>query len=51
VSPLLLWEKHPASLAAMAVLALALVMMLKRLLFGARPRIVVAQPGGRRDRR
>jgi hypothetical protein len=51
VSPLLLWERHPASLAAAAVLALALVMMLKRLLFGARPRIIVEQPGGRKDRR
>jgi hypothetical protein len=51
VSPLLLWEKHPASLAVTAVLALALLLMMKRLLFGTRPRIVVQQPGARGARR
>ena len=51
VSPLLLWEKHPASLVATAFLALALLLMMKRLLFGTRPRIVVQQPGGRGGRR
>ena len=51
VSPLLLWERHPASLAATAVLALALIMMMKRLLFGTRPKIIVAQPSGRGDHR
>ena len=35
VSPLLLWEKHPASLVATAFLALALLLMMKRLLFGS----------------
>jgi len=51
VSPLLLWEKHPASLVATAFLALALLLMMKRLLFGTRARIVVQQPGGRGGRR
>ena len=51
VSPLLLWEKHPASLVASAILALALLLMMKRLLFGTRPRIVVQHPGGRGGRR
>lgn len=54
VSPLLLWEKHPASLVVTAFLALALLLMLKRLMFGTRPRIVVHQGAalpGRRARR
>jgi hypothetical protein len=51
VSPLLLWEKHPASLVATAFLALALLLMMKRLLFGTRARIVVQQPGSRGGRR
>jgi hypothetical protein len=54
VSPWLLWEKHPASLVVTAFLALALLLMLKRLMFGTRPRVVVHQgPGlpGRGGRR
>ena len=46
VSPLLLWEKHGLVLVAIPLLALALLMLLKRLLFGARPRIVVQQVRG-----
>ena len=45
VSPLLLWEKHPVLLVATAFLALALLLMMKRLLVGTRPKIVVQQPG------
>ena len=41
VSPLLLWEKHPFSLAGIGLSALVLLLMLKRLLFGTRPKIVV----------
>ncbi|MET0652700.1 MAG: hypothetical protein ABWY63_09290, partial [Hyphomicrobiaceae bacterium] len=37
VSPMLLWEKHAVWLAAAVVLSLALLMMLKRLVFGTRP--------------
>jgi hypothetical protein len=47
VSPVLLWERHPASLAAAAVLALALLLLMKRLLFGTRAKIVVQQSGGK----
>jgi hypothetical protein len=41
VSPLLLWEKHPVTLAGMAAVMLILLLMLKRLVFGTRPKIVV----------
>jgi hypothetical protein len=54
ISPWLLWEKHPVALLATAILALAFLLMLKRLLFGSRQRIVVQQgPGyaGRGGRR
>jgi hypothetical protein len=51
VSPLLLWEKHPATLVVTGFLALALLLMMKRLLFGTRAKIVVQQPGGRGGRR
>jgi len=50
VSPLLLWEKHPASVAGMALLALLLLFLTKRLLFGTRARIVIQQGDGRRER-
>ncbi len=51
VSPLLLWEKHPVTLVATPFLALVLLLMMKRLLLGTRPKIVVQQPGGRGGRR
>ena len=41
VSPLLLWEKHALWLSAAAVLSLVLLLILKRLMFGTRPKIVV----------
>jgi hypothetical protein len=41
VSPLLLWEKDGGVLGALALLALVLLLILRRLLFGTRPRIVV----------
>ena len=47
VSPLLLWEKHALWLAVAAVLSLALLMMLKRLVFGTRPKIIVQEGYGR----
>jgi hypothetical protein len=47
VSPVLLWEKHAAALVAAAFAGLALLLMLKRLLFGVRPRIVVQRDPGR----
>lgn len=50
VSPLLMWEKHAAALVAVAFLGLAFLLMLKRLLFGIRPRIVVGQDAGRGSR-
>jgi hypothetical protein len=43
VSPVLLWEKHGFVLAAAALFALMLLLMLKRLMFGTRPRIIVQQ--------
>jgi hypothetical protein len=46
VSPVLLWEKHGLVLVVAPLLALLLLMMLKRLLFGARPRIVIQQVRG-----
>ena len=50
VSPWLLWEKHPVSLAVVGLLALLLLALLKRLLFPARPRIVVHQGAGHSGR-
>jgi hypothetical protein len=46
VSPWLVWEKHPVSLAGAALLTLILLLLMKRLLFGTRPRIVVHQGAG-----
>jgi nitrogen regulatory protein PII-like uncharacterized protein len=51
VSPLLLWEKHPLSIAAIGLVVLALLLLLKRLLFGTRTRIVVQQGTGYRGGR
>ncbi|HJZ44423.1 MAG TPA: hypothetical protein VJ233_11920 [Hyphomicrobiaceae bacterium] len=48
VSPLLLWEKHPLSIVASVVVFLVLLVLLRRLLFGTRPKIVVQQGAGYR---
>lgn len=50
ISPILLWEKHGLVLAAAAALALMLLLILKRLLFGTRPRVVVQHVSDRRSR-
>jgi hypothetical protein len=44
VSPVLLWEKHWIVLVLAGLLALIVLAMLKRLLFPARPRIVMHAP-------
>lgn len=46
VSPLLLWEKHTVSLAATLIVALILLLVLKRLVFGTRPKVIVQQGAG-----
>jgi hypothetical protein len=51
VSPVLLWEKHGFALVAAVLFGVMLLMMLKRLLFGARPRIIVQQVAEREGRR
>ena len=50
VSPLLLWEKHPLTIVASGVLLLVLLLILRRLMFGPRPKIVVQQGAGYRGR-
>jgi nitrogen regulatory protein PII-like uncharacterized protein len=50
ISPILLWEKHGIVLGAAALLALMLLLILKRLLFGTRPRVVVQHVSDRRSR-
>lgn len=45
VSPRLLWEKHPAPLVGALVVALILLLLIKRLLFGTRPKIIVHSGG------
>jgi hypothetical protein len=50
VSPLLLWEKHPLSIVASVVALLVLLLVLRRLMFGTRPKIVVQQGAGYRGR-
>jgi nitrogen regulatory protein PII-like uncharacterized protein len=50
ISPILLWEKHGLVLAVAAALALMLLLILKRLLFGMRPRVVVQHVSERRSR-
>jgi hypothetical protein len=47
VSPVLMWEKHTLAVVAASLLSLMLLLMLKRLLFPARPRIVVQQSSDR----
>jgi hypothetical protein len=51
VSPVLLWEKDGAALVGTALLGLVLLLMLKRLMFGTRPRVVVQQAPDGRNRR
>jgi hypothetical protein len=46
VAPVLLWEKHGIVLVAAVLASLMLLMMLKRMLFGTRPRIIVQQVPG-----
>lgn len=41
VSPILVWEKHPAFLVTLALAALILLAMLKRLVFGRRQRVII----------
>ena len=50
VSPMLLWDKHGYVLALAAVLALMLLLMLKRLMFGTRPRVIVQHVANRQGR-
>ena len=50
VSPLLLWEKHPLSIVGSGVALLVLLVLLRRLLFGTRAKIVVQQGAGYRGR-
>lgn len=41
ISPMLLWYKDPVALSAVLVAALVLLLMLKRLIFGVRPKVIV----------
>lgn len=50
VSPILLWEKDGIALVVAVLLGLMLLLLLKRLLFGARPRVIVQPAGGRGGR-
>ena len=50
VSPLLLWEKDGLVLGAAALLALMLLLILKRLMFGVRPRVVIQHVAPRHGR-
>ncbi|MBN9263835.1 MAG: hypothetical protein J0I75_04565 [Hyphomicrobium sp.] len=43
ISPLLLWARYPVALSVFAFAALIVLLILWRLLFGRRPRIVIAQ--------
>lgn len=51
VSPILLWEKDGGALMVAGLLALALMLLLRRLLFGPRPKVVVQQAGRKRGYR
>jgi hypothetical protein len=46
VSPWLLWEKDPVALVGTGLLALILLLLTRRLLFGTRPKIVVQHSPG-----
>ncbi len=50
VSPILLWEKDGIVLVVAVLLGLMLLLLLKRLLFGTRPKVIVQQAGGRGGR-
>jgi hypothetical protein len=50
VSPWLMWEKHPVSLVGTGLLALILLLLTRRLLFGTRPKIIVQQAAGQPSR-
>jgi hypothetical protein len=41
VSPILLWEKNPWFVSTLAFLSLALLMMMRRLLFGRRQKVII----------
>ena len=51
VSPILLWEKDGGALMVVGLLALMLLLLLKRLLFGTRPKVIVQQAGRERGYR
>ncbi|MDX2201660.1 MAG: hypothetical protein NW223_02845 [Hyphomicrobiaceae bacterium] len=44
INPMLFWYKDPVALAGAAFVLLALLVMLKRLVFGVRPKVVVHAP-------
>jgi nitrogen regulatory protein PII-like uncharacterized protein len=50
VSPLLLWEKDGVLLSAAALLGLMLLLILRRLMFGTRPRVIVQNVSPRGSR-
>ncbi len=50
VSPILLWEKDGIVLVVAVLLGLMLLLLLKRLLFGTRPKVIVQHAGGRGGR-
>ena len=41
VSPILLWEKNPFFVGTLGFIALSILLMLRRLLFGRRPKVIV----------
>ncbi len=41
IAPILLWEKHPAFVGTAVALALMILLMFKRLIFGRRPKVIV----------
>ncbi|MFN3746162.1 MAG: hypothetical protein ACK4TL_15790 [Hyphomicrobiaceae bacterium] len=47
ISPLLLWARYPVALSVFGFVALIVLLMLWRMIFGRRPRIVIAQNGPR----
>ncbi len=47
VSPILLWEKHPAAIGVLGLISLVVLLLLRRLLFGRRHSRLPASAGGR----